>query len=456
MTAHESPWFDVLGWKQSPNWGICHHYGSKKEFDLSYFRSPDLEKFENGLLQTLTGNFEHLNQRILGAPGCGKTTFVYSLVRFNGHNELAKRYFFEIFHINRAADGDTTKLVQSAVLKAWKRYYADAGQSAIFEKIEQAKVDEREKLNRCSDHFKSNRSQFHKTMIFVIDDVDLLTGEEALAVVSAVMRNLEVAQVKKWLMMRESTYQGYTPEQRLRINSFFPRERAFPSLDAHAVVTHRVTNTSGGETPKMPFSQTLCSFLAKLYNGNLREILGVLEEVIQSTEPTNLRESTDELFIQQMCDRRIVKLLLENRHLVNIHEQRFRPIPLPIAFDALRMIRYLQDAELAFTAVAEIESYRVAQLKDRTPYERLRIRTRDFENALQALEHAGLVSRSRRLVELTPLGDVVETFCDQQYYEDFTLRELGLSENDSLYVLLLNIKIDHQSFALLGLSDLDR
>ena len=117
-------WYPILRWSRLPNFGNCHTLQDLEEFGKNYKETYDINRFRRNLLENLTGQFEQINIRILGNPGSGKTTFIYSLLKAiseNGNKGILDKYVFYIFHVNRAMGEKREELVQQALLDAWSQ-----------------------------------------------------------------------------------------------------------------------------------------------------------------------------------------------------------------------------------------------------------------------------------------------------------------------------------------------
>lgn len=131
-------WMAVLKWKSLPNFGYCHTLPEYDDFTKEYYRAPELRMTRDNLLFTLAGGFyEQHSKRILGQPGSGKTTFVYSLERGarEGHVPALQKMFFKIIHVNRTDMPLYKGVVQEEMVKAWTGFFESCGQRDIAGKI---------------------------------------------------------------------------------------------------------------------------------------------------------------------------------------------------------------------------------------------------------------------------------------------------------------------------------
>src|SRR4030042_1538335 len=193
-------WFQVLSWVNLPNFGPCHTIKEYKRFI---------------------------------------------------NNNLLSGYYFFIFHANRATGKEKEKVIQEYILTAWRKYYRTCNLLDVYNRIDQQDIGTKGKINILTDHYKKNRDKFKKLMIFVIDDADLLTNEEVKDITYYVLRNLALTDVKKWLVIRESTYNGYDIETRGLIDAFFPDRNNFPEIPLYEIIKYRIEHSSEGSNPKL-------------------------------------------------------------------------------------------------------------------------------------------------------------------------------------------------------------
>ena len=114
------------------------------------------------LKNNLTGRFELHNMRIMGKPGCGKTSFLYFLIHESGNdnNKILEDYIFFIFHANRIAGMDKglgsemEATIERYILEAFKLFYSKCGKSNIFNQINYKKIPTKFKINECIEYYR--------------------------------------------------------------------------------------------------------------------------------------------------------------------------------------------------------------------------------------------------------------------------------------------------------------
>ena len=442
-------WYPILGWKNRPNFGNCHTMQDLQEFANNYKETYDLNKFRRNLLENLTGQFEQINIRILGNPGSGKTSFIYSLLKAlaeNGDQRLLEKYVFHIFHVNRALGETADEVVQENILLAWQKYFDAVGLSQNFSSINKQKIATKTKLNLFVDYFKANRQKFSpKILIYVIDDADLLEPKEIREIACSVIKHVELSSVKKWLVLRNETYEKYDSEVRSTIDSFFPDMRKFPRLSLYDIITHRIISPHVGTAPKNPFSTALCESISRLFDGNLRESLSALQSILSDVTPTNLKDSTAEEFIQNYIDKASIPSLVRSEHIYNIHLPHLRNVPLPIPLDLICLLRYVNDPVMLLSTVNHSINVRWQKYKSANDAESVSVTARQLEFTLKALVRMGLVRIDQSSYFLTYKGEALSIYAPRTYYTDTALAGVDKQGLTEKYQLMCYAEVDHQS-----------
>jgi len=446
-------WFPILKWTKLPNFGPCNTIDSYQEFFKHYFISQELCRFKTNLLATLTGEFEQQNIRLMGRPGCGKTSFVYYLIKeaMNSSGGALSRYFIHIFHANRAAGAEVEKTVMDYILTAWERYYATCGKGDVFYRISSQKLTVKDKINTLVDYYKAKKTEFSRLMIFVIDDADLLSNDEVREVVKAVLRNLALSVVKKWLVIREVTYNGYDVETRRLVDAFFSDRRLFPQISLFDIICHRIRNVAvPGSNEKIPFSEDLCFFvLEKLFDGNMREALATLRSILEFSEPGDIRMESDQVFIQNYFDRNAVNTFLQYNFLPNLYDPIYRSSPFPLAIDILCTVRYIRNQDLVRGVVSMATEWRVDVARIVGDSQTVRMREHDYDFSVQKLIDLGLLEKEGKSLYLTPKGELLTYYVTRPHYQDrcrLMIYEPG-KEADAFWKLV-KVSVDHWEIVL--------
>jgi len=290
------------------------------DFEKQYYCSDEIQQLEDNIIQSLKdGNTSCI--KFMGTPGCGKTSFLYHLWKksCNDPSSVISKYTFFIFHANRADDksDEYIEIIRLNILKAWEQYYDECDLSDTYRRINNQNISKKEKLNLLTDFFKSHRSDFCKTLVVIIDDIDLLEDKMAFKIASAVKKDLELASVILWVSIRPNTFRHYCAETKKFFNEFFPVVYTYPHVSLYKIISHRISLVSGEEY-KNPFSNTLCDeILSLLFEGNKREALANLKAILENTLPKNIRTSDSDEFIKNYIEQSaintfITKSLLRN------------------------------------------------------------------------------------------------------------------------------------------------
>ncbi len=443
-------WLPILKWEKLPNFGHCHTISDYDIFKENYLVAPQIKQFIENLFMTLTGRFEQNNVRILGRPGCGKTSFVYYLKKFAevAQNTILEDYVFYIFHVNKAYDYSNVDLIRTYVLEAWRKYYAVCGLEDSFLKIEKENKSLKEKLNLLTDYFKNNKSRFSKILIFVLDDTDLMDGNELLDIIRQIIRNLEVNSVKKWLMVREITYDGYNGETKSFIDGFFPDRKDFPYVPFYEIARHRIVNSSRQGNAKNPYSKPLCNaVLERLFNGNLRESFSMLKNILEIVPPGEFTQKTDESVIQNYLNKSSINAFFELHILPNIHLPRYRSIELPLPLDILLLAKHIKSIDLLFGAVNSVTETRSSKARLTHSKSVIKVRSDDFTFSLTKLIDLGLINKKGKYVDLTSKGYLLTDYAARKHY--MTLCEkLSMENINERYWVLARQGVNHSAIAM--------
>lgn len=443
-------WIPILKWEELPNFGHCHTIENYETFMENYLVTPQIHQFTENLLITLTGKFEQNNIRILGRPGCGKTSFIYYLkkVADANQNSILNKYVFYIFHVNRAVDYSNVDLIRKYILEAWSKYFVACGLEDFFHKIAEENSSLKAKLNSLADYFINNKSKFSKILIFILDDTDLIVGNALLDIVSQVIKNLEVSSVKKWLMVREITYDGYNKETKSFVDGFFPDRKDFPHVPFYEIARYRIVNVSRQENAKNPFSKPLCNaVLERLFNGNLRESLSMLKNILEIVPTGRFTENTDESVIQNYLNKSSINAFFELHILPNLHLPRYRSIDLPLPLDILLLAKHIKSIDLLFGAVNSVIETRADKAKLTHSESFIKVRNDDFNFSLDKLIDLGLIIKKGKHVELTSKGFLLTDYASRNNYMTLC-KKLSTENINERYWNLAEQGINHSEIAM--------
>lgn len=306
----------------------------------------------------------------------------------------------------------------------------------------------KEKLNILTDYFKSNKKIFSKVLIFVIDDSDLMKGKDLLDITFQVIKNLEVNSVKKWLVIREITYDGYDSETRSHVDGFFPDRKDFPYVPLYEIVRHRLLNTSGQRNCKNPFSIPLCNtVLERLFNGNLRESFSMLKTILEIVPPGKFSKNTDESVIQNYLDKSSINAFFALQILPNLHLSRYRSVELPLPIDILLLAKHVKSLDLLHGGVNSAIAVRAdkARLSDNESF--IKVRGSDFIFSLNKLIDLGLIIKKGNYIELTSKGYLLADYADRSNYIELC-EELSMEKFNELYWVLAKKVVNHSMIAM--------
>lgn len=453
-------WYEVLNWPSLPNFGDCHTITELSRFRENYALTADITRLKHNLLETLTGKFEMQYLRIMGEPGAGKTSFLYSLIKDGAgedkqNEKLLRQFVFHIFHVNRADSEHYVEIIQKEVRSAWKQYYEAIGFNDIYLSITSKKSSSiKEQLNDLTDYYKHNKAKFaEKVLIFVIDDVDLLPGSQLVEIATTVIKNLEVRSVKKWLVIRNETFAEYTGDSKTIVSSFFPEHHQFPNVPLYEIIEYRIkslTKNSGSN----PFSRALCHTVTKLCASNLRESLATLKSILELTDPKGLKgKATGEEFVQNYINRISIKAFIQEGLLPNITNPELRNVPVPIPLDLIILARIIQDEQLLFRCVQDCINVRHSSVNSGSSNSRTEFKLREetFSHSVKQLAEKGLLYKQGKNIQLTGKGEVLSVYANRAAYISDML-ELSTSHFDQnalekRFNDLCRVTVDHEKIA---------
>ncbi len=445
-------WFPILNWQDLPNFGYCHTIADLAEFKKSFLETEELSEFRRNFLTTLNGSFDTHQQRILGKPGAGKTTFLYSLMKING-DELSERYFIYPFHINKAKANDPDPYVVDQYLDGLSRYFEDSGFGHEFKSINGQSIDSKHKLNKCARFFLDNKTRFKKVLVVVFDDVDLLPGEMMRGIIEAAISHLETASIKKWLFIREETYDKYDAETKKTLSQFFPEQRTFPRISLFDIVQHRIANTAGGTKPLNPFSRTLCDHVQAIYDDCLRESLSALKTILENSYQKKFHQNQSIEFVQNYLEKAGATSLIKGGRLPNLHLPQYRTVPYPIPIDMLALMNFIQDENLLIGATNHAINARRHKINAQYKDEEIFVNRAQFAYTIESFVRQGLATHRDGTLFLTAVGRAVASYCAKKFYNEACFEvalgvdTLSSNEYTSDYQLMSLVSLDHQEIA---------
>ncbi|MCA3928879.1 LYR motif-containing protein [Vibrio vulnificus] len=450
-----SDWYPVLNWSKLPNFGSCHTKQCVTEFTNSYYRDEKIVTLYQNICQTLSADYASANVRISGDPGAGKTSFLYAIKKYSDNPEavsVLSNFYFYILHINKVDDIGTESKYKDEIIyhvkRAWKEFYISCGQKDNYSRFKHQDLDDKALVNKLSDYYKNHKADFSKILVFVVDDVDLLPGEHVGTIVDLVLKNIEIGSVKKWLVIRKTTFDNYSAATKKKIEQFFPDPYQYPSISLYDIANYRVRNTSNSDDPKMPFSKEMCDQIVMLIcEGNIREGLSLLKSVLEENFPGNMPSSSGEEFIQNYLDKCVVRTLSSSQKLIDLHAKLFRVSHFPIAIDILSCAIHHTSIDLVFGGVNDcllkrnINSGYLVGKKDKT----FKLKPSDFDFVLNRLVEHGLIEKIQKdRIRITEKGLITAHFCNGEYYYDYCYSKNNLHFEGDTYWQLAKRTLNHK------------
>ena len=447
-------WYPVLGWEKLPNFGHFHTNRGIESFKKNYYVSSELKTFYLNLIETMKNGYDSVNIRITGDPGAGKTSFLYSLIEQSKISGSGfENFVFHIFHINKADHETYEKEIQHNIKEAWKKYYYESGMGDHYIKVRQQNLPLKDTINRLSDIFKENKSNFNKILFFIIDDVDLLDGVDVAKIADCVIQNIEVASVKKWLVLRDVSYENYTGKTKDKIEQFFPDPFKFPTISLYELISHRIKNTScesieSGTKAKIPFSKEICDeVILTMCDGSLRQGLSLLKTILEESLPKRLTTSNDEKFIINFLDKASINTLLSSNKLINLHSNNFRTSVLPLAIDILMSSCFHNSYNIIYgstndaTVKRDNLSGKIASSQDRF----IKMREEDFKHSLKSLVDHGLIKLDGKdKILITEKGKIHSKYITSNHYFEYCKTKQYSTSGDKTYWELAKYHLDYK------------
>lgn len=444
-------WLKLLDWENIPNFGPCHSGDNTFFSEIDYYKSEELEELENKLFTILqSDNYGHL--RIVGTPGIGKTTFLYYLRdRLLQDHELSQKYCLYIFHANRAYDMENYQtLVRIEILNSLKFYYEQVGLEEIFTRVNLREISNKEKISILTTYMKDNREKFHKRLIFVLDDVDLLEDSMALNIARTIKVDYEIHYVIKWLSIRASTLERYNQELTKLINEFYPATYPVPLVPLKLIIDKRI-KSKNGDNAKSPFSKEICEVVSSVAEENHRGSLPLLRSIMEDNKPKNLPDHTSEEFIQNYLFKSLMKTFVYQNKVPNLHLEDYQVLNYyPLLVDILYVLKYTKMKNDLVTFVKNIARNSRGPALVEYSEDIFQLRDNVIDAGLEILDEIGLVSTKHgKIINLTPLGKIITKHTSSDTYNEICLAHitsLGV-ELGPEYMKALKVRVNYENLA---------
>jgi DNA polymerase III delta prime subunit len=445
-------WLELLKWSNLPNFGPCHVL-EFEDFKNNYFISDEIKNLEQNLIHVLeSNNFSHL--RIVGTPGLGKTTFLYYLKnKISLNQNITEKYCFYIFHANRADDERNYKqLIREEILYALKVFFQENNQNELFNRIHSQEITNKEKINKLMTIVKEYKQDFPKKLIFITDDVDLLSNDMAYKIAKTIKTDFEIHQVVKWLSIRGSTLEKFTGHSELAalIEEFYPAQYNLPYVSLFNIIKKRIYFTNGNDA-KNPYSEDLCEIVKRIANENHRGSLPLLKSILEDNHPKGLLDHTDEKFIQIFLSRTLVRTFLNQGKIPNLHSSNFYIINnYPLLIDVLHTIAFSKTANKTITACSKIATHVRGKFMVEDPNDIFQINSADVQETIDLLLTLNLIyKQSGNLYNLTDKGKIIVNNISIKEYNKicFELLKNSGEEVNPDYMKLCNLNINYENYA---------
>lgn len=261
-------WLNALNWKDVPEFGPIHKLKGER-FNGCYYCPETVAEVIDSIGLSLSKNYGFTNKTIIGAPGSGKTTFVYFLKKYLTENGTAQNFHIEIVHLQRLIDELAQKpIIDKRVLAILQTFFHSNNLGKNYEDIVKDEAVDKERINRLEDFIVLNKELFKKKLIIIIDDVDETPEKVVEECVRHLYSLLECEQVSKWLVIRAATLDNYSSKFLDWIATKFSRTVRFPRVDLHGILEKRIMH----DNPQgiNPFIPEWCHLMVSTYGFDLR------------------------------------------------------------------------------------------------------------------------------------------------------------------------------------------
>lgn len=447
-------WFPILKWANLPNFGNCHSDSDLEKFTKSYYCHNKIQKLYHNIVTTLDNGLSSQNIRLTGNPGAGKTSFLYAFKYMceqeKPDNPLSK-FAVYIIHINRTYDSNDNFYTSEAdrhIICAWEHFYQKCKQGDAFKAIKGSSQNDKEIMNRLSDYYKNNKSDFGKIFIIAIDDVDLLKGDQVSHAVEHLLKNIEINSVKKWLSIRRVTLENYNGSTKKKIEEFFPDPYEFPDIPLSEILEYRIKNTSGNISESLnPYSDFLCNeIISPICEYNIRECLGLAKTILEDNLPGKFGPATDISVIHPYIQQASVKSLCASQKLIDLHSNSYRISSFPLSVDILGCLQFQTEENIIFAAVDDCCRKRnnLCQNPIGGKSQEFKLRATEFNDVIAILVSHNLIFKQGNRIQLTERGKVTIAFALRDFYFEYSENVNRLRVGSSLYWKLSSKKINHQ------------
>ncbi len=446
-------WFPILGWTDLPNFGLIHTLPEAKQFIANYYAPAEVERVLHNFFVGLRGEYQLLNLRIMGAPGAGKTTFLYylkALLEINPELVVSARYYIHIAHVQALIyEGkvDENEVLED-ILKAFTEFFNHSGLSEIAEDFNGEGTTKR-RVRKFTDFYKDNKKKFRKILVYALDDVDNATDDQVLDVSRFLYEHLEVASVKKWLSIREVTYNAiYSAQTRDYLQNFYTDRLPFPSISLYGLMSFRISKL--GKGAKNPFSEALCQIVEDVHLGHLRLCLSTLRNLIMDIQPKGFKVGTDIAVIRKYMEKSSYITFFRHGVFPNIHDPIYRMFKnIPTLTEILLLLKHTSRTdEFLLGILNDVISAKVSSIPDMRNTE-YRITSSDFNDSIKFLiDHELITKTGKARCILTSKGEMTCAVANTPYFIGLSQEAMGHPVDMDLYWKIVKMRVDYNYMVL--------
>lgn len=413
-------WEEILLWEENyPNFGACHSEDDPTIFTEDYYEGDDCVQLQDRLMKNLKHN-QKKQVLIKGNPGIGKTTFLYSLYnKVKANSGIVEDYFFYIFHANKAFTKEIEEcesLVLEELITALEHYYKATNNKTVFDSIKSQEKSNKVLVNKLRDYNKFNKAEFDKTLILVVDDIDMLSNDLAFELVKSVKAHLENVSMLKWLVIRPTTFENYSQETQNFFDGFFPKQYHFYHESLFNIIKKRIIiATEGG---KNPFSEDVCFLIQRAFDNNLRSSLPFLETLLETIPPKQIKEFVDESFIQNYISKNVPLALVTEKKLPNVHDRSYNiHSAYPLSYDLIHIINFTSiEKDIVFSVEQIARYFRGVHIGDKGDI--FQLRPDQIKECMVMLEDHGLIFRKSGSWFLSNKAEIIVNEINHKTYNE--------------------------------------
>jgi len=447
-------WLPILKWREMPLFGSIHMLDGESLIQLYHADDPNLRRLISELTEYVRAEVMG-SMRITGQPGHGKTSFFYYMQE---SQQVSKGLHMDIVHAASFVGLSRVdkRAISHACLDILTRYFQDcAPRGCSWRKaMSGSKKSVVLKINALSDLLAKRKKGFSKRLVVVIDDVDLIPEEHLVPIVLRFFSHLQSPRIAKWLAIRPTTYVDFEPTQRCNLDTLFPGLTSFPEIRLFDIVCRRLVPIIE-KNGINPFSPALCDSVHNIFNGDHRQGLAFLRELLFTPPPKQLRKTEGQPAFCRFFERNAIAKLVERGSLPNVFTP-YRDVNsvLPLAKEVLALGGFWREVDRRFISlIAESLTLKCEAFLG-TSKNPVRVTARRVLDALKALQLQDLVILTGQTsFDLTPRGRFVQRLLDQPHYVNICRSALPSDLRDELFWNVALIETNYRDTLLNELFD---